>query len=65
MDTIQMIDERIGQLRIEWNLKKSNGINYRINELQRLREQFLLTTEKENPCYQKSPSLRIATTLPT
>lgn len=53
---IDYIDDRISQLR-ERNKNNPDIENrHRINELRRLREHLLLTTEKDNPCYLRNPS---------
>ena len=62
---IDYIDKRIADLRERYKQDAKIEWHYRINELRRIREHLLLTTEKENPCYLRNPSgLPIATTSP-
>ena len=63
MDIVATIDRRITELRTRYKQEALAEYRYRINELQRLREHLLNTSEKENPCYLKNPSgLHTATT---
>jgi len=63
MDIVATIDLRITELRTRYKQEALAEYRYRINELQRLREHLLNTTEKENPCYLRNPSgLHTATT---
>ena len=63
MDIVATIDQRINELRTKNKENFQAEYRYRINELQRLREHLLNTTEKENPCYLRNPSgLPTATT---
>lgn len=63
MDIVAIIDLRITELRTKYKEEALGEYRYRINELQRLREHLLNTTEKENPCYLRNPSgLPTATT---
>jgi len=63
MDIVATIDLRITELRTRYKQEALAEYRYRINELQRLREHLLITTEKENQCYLQNPSgLRTATT---
>ncbi len=63
MAIVTTIDQRIAELRTRYRDDGKAEWRYRINELQRLRENLLITTEKENPCYLRNPSgLPTATT---
>ena len=62
MDIMETIDNRIGELRVRFRQTGESEWRFRINELQRIRELLIITTEKDHPCYQKNPSQRIATT---
>lgn len=63
MDIVATIDLRITELRTKYKDNALAEYRYRINELQRLREHLLITSEKENPCYLRNPSgLHTATT---
>lgn len=66
MAVVMTIDKRIEELRTRYRDDGRAEWRYRINELQRLREHLLLTTEKDNPCYLRNPSgLHTATTSQT
>lgn len=66
MAIVKTIDLRIDELRTKYREDGLAEWRYRINELQRLREHLLNTTEKDNPCYLRNPSgLHIATTSQT
>lgn len=56
MDIVATIDLRITELRTKYKDNALAEYRYRINELQRLREHLLITSEKENPCYLRNPS---------
>lgn len=56
MDIVATIDQRINELRTKNKENFQAEYRYRINELQRLREHLLITSEKENPCYLRNPS---------
>lgn len=56
MDIVATIDQRINELRTKYKEEALGEYCYRINELQRLREHLLITSEKENPCYLQNPS---------
>ena len=63
MDIVATIDLRITELRTKYKDNALAEYRYRMNELVRLREHLLITSEKENPCYLRNPSgLPIATT---
>jgi len=63
MDIVATIDLRITELRTKYKDNALGEYRYRINELQRLREHLLITSEKENLCYLRNPSgLHTATT---
>lgn len=66
MAIVKTIDLRIDELRTKYREDGLAEWRYRINELQRLREHLLITTEKDNPCYLRNPSgLHTATTSQT
>jgi len=53
---IEYIDARIAELRQRYWDNPNIEWRYRINELRRLREHLLLTSEKDNPKYLRNPS---------
>jgi hypothetical protein len=60
---IDYIDTRIAELRDKYKQDGNSEWHIRINELRRIREHLLVTTEKDNPCYLRNPSgLHIAIT---
>lgn len=66
MAIVTTIDQRIEELRTRYRADGLAEWRYRINELQRLREHLLITTEKDNPCFLRNPSgLHTATTSQT